>query len=291
MLKTHRIAATSVALALSAMAVTGFLFAAKPGGGGGGNGGGGTGGGKIYFSSADIGFTMMNPDGSGKTPLPIGGGEPSRLLHAGHRWFLSSDFIADECYPNGHQRRELFARRDDGAVGVQLTTDAELEPYGGGGMRWEPGDVAVSWIARRWDADINEVVDAGVYEAELLFDVNGNITGLGQQPALPVVPAGLIVDYQRFLEPDMRSHDWSPDSSTIVSDRASGQELWLTDVDTGVSSRILQTTWATSPRWSPDGTRIAFTAQGVATINADGSNFKTIASGGLLATNPPSPND
>jgi hypothetical protein len=272
--------ATAVALAALSQAP---LLAAKPGGGGGG-GSESTGGGTIYFSypsGSTVQVAKMNADGTNKTDIATSGGEPSRLLHGGHRWFLSVEFIVGESYPSGDTRVEAFVERDDGAVRVQLTTDPELEFQGG--PRWEPGDLAVSWIARRWDSESDEVVDAGIYEAVLVFDANGNVSGLLEQPLSPLVSSDLIVDDRGYLAPDTRGgHDWSPDGTMVVSDRESGRELWLTSVVTEQSWLLVQTNWAALPDWSPDGTTIAFNdaSSGIGTIRVDGSNLKNIANGG-----------
>jgi hypothetical protein len=270
-------------LALGFMSPDLTLAQGKGGGGGGGGGGGSnTGGGTIYFVSD--GFHQMNSDGTGKTPLPIHGGEPSRLLHAGHRWFLNLGDVVGDFYPNGTGRVELFAVRDDGLVSVQLTNDPDLEYYGS--ERWVPGDGAVSWKARRWDSETGEVVDGGIYAAELLFDQDGNVSGLSEQPLFPLVPADLVDDERGYgyLMPDLSSHDWSPDGTRIVFGRSTGHQLWITNVFTGQSWLLVQNDElapAPSPDWSPDGTTIAFNSsfRGIGTVRDDGTNLKTIARG------------
>jgi hypothetical protein len=96
----------------------------------------------IYLDFDGLSATM-NSDGSAKSLLPIDGGEPGRVLHGGHRWFLQVREIPDETYPSSsppafsNTRRELFAVRDDGdeQVTVQLTNQPDLENKDGQG-RW-----------------------------------------------------------------------------------------------------------------------------------------------------------
>ncbi len=243
---------------------------------------GGTGGGTIYFENSPT-FTTMNSDGSGKTPLPILGGEPSYALHGGRRWFLGTREIIGTTYPNGATRHELFAYSDDGVTSVQLTTQSDLQAdKGGGTTRWAMADGMVSWIARRWDAGGN-VVDGGIYSAAVAFDrVTGNVLGLVQQPLDPLVPLALVLrnDGSYFdggLSPDISSHDWAPDGLDIVHDRLNWDELWVADAVSGVTVRILATDHANWPVWSPDGTRIAFqSSAGIDTIAPNGGSRNTI---------------
>jgi hypothetical protein len=284
------------------MAVTGayFALAAKPGGGGGGGGGsgggsgGGTGGGTIYFAFDHL-VATMNSDGSGKSLLPIDGGEPSQALHGGHRWFLQVREIPGETYPSSplsfsNTRRELFAYRDDGneQVTVQLTDQPDLENKGGN-ARWafDPfigaDDGIVSWIARRWDLETGEVIDGGIYAAQVDFDPDtGDVLGLVEQPLEPLVPRELVavLNGEYFTGdpgPDIGSHDWAPDGTEIVHDDYSGTELWVADAFLGLTARILATDHVNSPVWSPDGSRIAFNSSGgIDTIAPDGSSRKLI---------------
>ena len=84
---------------------------------------------KIVFDSARDGkneIYTMNPDGASKTPLSAGViGEPSHLLHGDQRWFLQVLVIPGEFYPDGGQRREIFAVNENG-LGIQLTDQPEL---------------------------------------------------------------------------------------------------------------------------------------------------------------------
>ena len=278
-MRMQRLLLTAIAASLL---WAGLTLAAKPGGGG----SGGTGGGAIYFNWSGVGTATMNSDGGGKTPLPAGVfGEPSRALQGGHRWFLRERDIPGETYPNGTNRVELFAIRDDGdeTFTVQLTNDPDLEAFGS--ARWQPGDFGVSWVARRWDNLTGTVVDGGIYQAFLIYDADGNIAGLAAQPAAPLVPAIPIDNGDGTLRPDIRTHDWSPDGTQLVFDIFPGVALWifdaLVDPATGPHSTLLlqagPNSWSNGPTWSPAGTTIAFnSAEGIDTISPNGSNHKTI---------------
>lgn len=258
--------------ALCLVALGGLFFSGvdvlgqRPGGGG---GGGDTGGGTIYFNSSDLagtgGFAMMNSDGSGKTLLPLRAGEPSRLLHAGHRWFLRLQGIAGETYPDGVERYEIFAYRDDG-VSVQLTDDPDLEPAVT--VRWQPGDDAMSWTGQRWDSLTGQVVEAGLYEALLVYDEFGDLAGIVPESV------GLLLP-----EPDIGTHDWSPDGSRIVYDLLSTNELRIADLLTG-EVYLLYAGPAAQAVWPPDGSTIAFHEAkflgDILTIKPDGTGLKTI---------------
>jgi hypothetical protein len=245
------------------------LLAAKPGGGG--SGGGDTGGGTIYFNEVNEAanayeFRQMNSDGSGKTTLPIPAGEPSHTLHGGHRWFLRVEPVPGS-FPDGRQREEIFAYRDDGAL-LQLTNDPDVEGFFNFNILWQPGDDAISWVAQRWDSDTGQVVEEGVYEAVLVYDGSGNLTG--------IIPWSVMLI---LSEPDIGWHDWSPDGTRIVYDLQTTNELWIADVVTD-DIDLLYVGPATQAVWSPDGSTIAFKEAvyvgDIMTIKSDGSGLTTI---------------
>ena len=249
--------------------------------GGGGDDGGGGGGpaGTIYFTLSGQLHTM-NGDGANKTPVPDVHGEPSHDLHGDQRWYLEVRFIADEFYPDGGERRELFAVTEIGDV-VQLTDQDDLEPvtsFTFGATRWTPDDAFVSWVALRWDGITGLPVDAGVYVAEVDYDaVSGDVIGLVAQPADPMVPTAFVEDFSEVWRPLVRTHDWSPDQTAIVYDTVDG-ELFTADTFTGDSFLLTNTTGVGLPVWSPDGSKIAFQVPvaSIATINPDGSGEKII---------------
>ncbi len=273
----------------------GVAVAGKPSGGGGGGGGGGgaVDSGSVYFQDGGL-VGSMNPDGSGKASLPAGvSGEPSRLLHGGQRWFLQTRQIAGETYPPGEDgiagaRRELFAIRGDGALAVQLTMQADLEPDEG--PRWTPGDTSVSWQARRWAN--GAVTEGGIYVGTLLFDDGGSVTGLAAQPASPSIALSLVLwtespSNYRFggdVGPDVYTHDWSPDGAEVVHDRFTGDDVWIADLSG--NRRALISSFARSPAWSPDGAEIAYNSRSgdgkaaIATIASSGGSATTVVKPG-----------
>ncbi len=246
---------------------------------------GDTGGGTIYFSTSDYVVWTMSSDGTGKAALPTGvpyDGVPSGALHGGHRWLLDIRDIPGESYPNGQTRRELFAVRDDANGSVQLTNQPDLETtYGGfGRCGFKHGDGEVWMTARRWAG--GQVVEGGVYAAQILFDANGDVTGLGAQPAAPAIAATLVTwpqseVYKGGLGPDMWEVDWAPGGTEVVYSRvsqsANSQALRIADTSGG--NRLLVSGASRFPAWSPDGTNIAFhSTGGISTIKPDGTGLK-----------------
>ena len=283
-----RILMTGVALATwGVLGLPGGALADPPPhnhGGGGGGGGGGAPAGTIYFAtSGSFGGPLNTMDGDGANKVPVPGdvhGEPSHDLHGDQRWYLEVRFIADEFYPDGGERRELFAVTEAGDE-VQLTDQADLEPVPSvtfGATRWTPDDAFVSWVGLRWDGITGLPVDAGVYVAEVDYDAtSGDVIGLTAQPLDPMVPTAFVEDFSEVWRPLVRTHDWSPDQTAIVYDTVDW-ELFTADTFTGDSFLLTNTTGVGFPVWSPDGSKIAFQVPvaSIATINPDGSGEKTI---------------
>jgi hypothetical protein len=246
----------------------------------------GTVSGTIYFRKvfdSDGRLWSMNAVGSNKSLLPRGvRGEPSRRLHGSHRWFLDIRDIPGQAYPDGGQRRELFAVRSDG-LSLQLSDQPDLEPSPLT-PRWpiHMEDRAISWVARRWD-NTGQVVEGGIYFASVALHDNGQVLGLVAQPRAPVVrlELALVQDFDpwwRTRAPDIRGHDWSPDGTTIVYNSMTS-ELFIADMSTGRTTRVTDVP-ACSPVWSPDGKQIAFKIYRpfgeIATIRPDGSHLKIV---------------
>ncbi|UCG15861.1 MAG: PD40 domain-containing protein [Phycisphaerales bacterium] len=228
----------------------------------------------------------MNADGSDKTALPPGvRGEPSGQLHGDCRWFLDARGIPGATYPDGGQRRELFAVRSDG-LSVQLTEQSDLEPSPFA-ARWpvHAADRMISWVARRWD-HTGQVIEGGIYAGTVIFSDDGQVLGLVEQPRDPLVRLELVDIYDshtwwRTSVPAIYDHHWSPDGAAIVYE-STRSELFIADLRARRTT-CLTTGPAIDPAWSPDGMQIAFKisngAGAIATIRPDGTDTRIISRG------------
>jgi hypothetical protein len=212
-------------------------------------------------------------------------GEPSRHLHHGKRWFLTTRALGGQTYSDGSPRREVFCVNEDGHA-VKLTNRPDLEP-GPFGIRWLPhgNDLQISWIARQRSSE-GKIVQGGVYTARLALDEYGEPAGLTAQAQTPVLAVDLVTDWglspwTLLPVPDVCGHDWSPDGRKIVIESVR-QELRMADLATG-EQRLLVTEPGCDPVWSPDGSVIAFKQMqpfgAIITVCPDGRVRKAILPG------------
>jgi hypothetical protein len=206
-------------------------------------------------------------------------GHPSTALHDTHRWFVTTRVIPDSFYPDGVQRSEVFACRDDyqfelnntPETRVQLTDEVTLQPAVGSTI-WVPGDQKISFRGRRWSsaAPGATIVEGGLYTATLAFGANGSIIGLAAQPMAPALDFPLGGDQW----PSFGAFAWHPDGNRLAY-VSSG--LWTADLATGSRTRIYAASVG-HPQFAPDGTKIAFTngSLGISTIKLNGTGLKEI---------------
>ena len=279
---------------LAAVVAFAFLSAlpntvsAQGGGNGGGGGGGSTGGGTIFFINGAAGgwntnyMWTMNSDGSGVAQLEPWGrfNVPSRSKHNGQPWYLTTLTIPDEFYPDGVTRRtEVFAFRGDydhetnnnTETRVQLTNNPMLQPAFGWfqGMHWTPGDLKISFKARRWDGGVP--VEGGLYTADLVYRADGNITGIAAEPTAPAVAFALDASgwpaFGRFC--------WGSSNSQVAYLDSPETGIWIANLSTGTRSRI-HSGYAGYLDWSQDGTKFVFGSGSIRTMKANGTSVKTV---------------
>jgi Tol biopolymer transport system component len=232
-----------------------------------------------YYDGTETAVWTMNVDGSDKTKTTTQGwGEKplSRIKCGGHYWFLEFRTIENECYPDDLPRRELYAVRDDNTKTVQLTNDPNLAPdHRRKYAIWGHDNSYITWPAMKWIYDTSwevEETQAGIFNADLTFDTNGDITGADTPYLLWLTD--LTEDNDGYTVPTTGAlSDWSPDGIKIVRYK---QGLNVLDLNEETETVL---TSGTQAQWSPDGNKIAFIGgpDDVRTINADGSNEQIVA--------------
>ncbi|MDQ2986276.1 MAG: hypothetical protein M3R13_06080 [Armatimonadota bacterium] len=262
--------------------------AAQPGGGGQGGGGGGTGGGTIYFINGTGGgynsnyMWSMTSSGTNVTQLQNWGyfNVPSRALHNGHRWYVTTLSIPGEFYGDGvTQRFEVFALRGDydntfnnnTETRVQLTNDPTLQPFFGwyGSMHWLPGDGKISFRATRWSGSVR--VEGGLYTADLVYRADGNVLGLAAQPGAPALAFALDANGV----PAVGRHSWGLSTTQVAYIDSPETGLWIANLSTGTRTRIY-TGGVGYVDWSQDGTKILFGSGTIRTVEPNGTTLKTV---------------
>jgi hypothetical protein len=224
-----------------------------PGGGGGGDDPTPTG--TIYYTYNDgTGKALWKMDADGKPKAEVCTFSStmqsmSRKAHGGNFWFLGFKVISGESYPDGIQRQEVYAIRDDNSKEVQLTFDSTLaSSYDSDVPVWGVNDGYISWIAKRWVQTGSDwtLGKCGVWKQSIAFDSNGDVTGLTGSPGLTM---------------------WTTKPEILIGDTTSGTSTSIAE--------------GYHPTWSPDGNKVAFTQGGssvhLKVINVDGTGEKSLA--------------
>jgi hypothetical protein len=185
--------------------------------------------------------------------------------------------VPGETNARGQQKKDLFAEREDGAVNARLTSSPLFQTIGG----WQicPDESAssatISGAGRRFLSDgTAEPGSGGIYKATMLFDADGNVTGLASEPAF-VANIGYRAAGDEL--PDIYAPPaWSPDMSKIAFDlypEGGNSEIRLYDVATGRITTLVQEAVDNEvryPAWTPDGTYVVFK------VRVDGSVYEYI---------------
>jgi hypothetical protein len=221
--------------------------------------------GTIYYSASGS-IWKMNPDGTGKTVLPVADGgfpEPSYALHGGKRWFLRSvgGYVQD---------RVLVAEPDDGSAPVTLVATGGV----GSHFDWARDDAFVSYDAIDFDAPGGP--SAHVYRVAIAFDA----AGAPYAAAAPVAVVDTAVQTTGGITATMiYGISWSPTGDRVAfGERVSQNGPYVVRVktlSTGVTATIVSD--ANHPVWSPDGARILVTkSTSLVSVTPSGTNPKTV---------------
>jgi len=214
---------------------------------------------------------------------------PSRGLYGGERWFLQKRITKPNVWlPDGMARYELYAVSEGGKSVLLFSEDNYDLQYGQylGSIGWTAHDgdpdSKVSFVARKWVEDPDatnpdgwSIGEAGIYVATL------------DPQDLPAADGALDLEWSMLpLEFTLNEgvgfevyHEWAPDGMAMVYKDyflpAGG--IWLAE-DYGALG------WTTDrlgpgdgPRWSNDGTRLAFRLNGdICIMDRTGSNVTVV---------------
>jgi len=205
----------------------------------------------------------MTPTGSGQTNLSNNAG-----LDFGPRWspdgtkiaFVSSrDFVGFDI-----NNFEIYVMNADGSGQTRLTNNASFDAF----PSWSPDGTEITFTSNRNDGFSEEIFTMNSLDGTGVTRITNNNPVFDRESDWGIVPPenGQIA-FSSFANDIFRNHVFvmNSDGTGITK---------LTDENTGLGAGA-----AVDPCWSPDGTRIAFTASGsnngwpeIWIMNADGTN-------------------
>ncbi len=233
-------------------------------------------------------FTMAPSGADDETlelPTPCTGASTgtkvSRARHNGKLWRINKCVVGGEGAVDGADHEEIFLIAEDATTSLQLTDDLSMVlSYYNEALQWGPDDEFISWVAHTMGVDAvtgdDTIVEAGIFTAPLLYDTEGDIVGLADDPVLVVSVDTLTLLNESVVTMVRNGHDWSPDGTQVVWHHFDN-ELYVTDVDYPTVHTLLTetaTTW--TGVWSSED-EIAFsTGLLIKCINANGSGETTV---------------
>lgn len=246
--------------------------------------------------------------------------------HGGELYTVAENALTPFCAPDGtavaFMRRvadkvQLFAVNADGTEERQLTTEGENFD-----ASWSPDSTQLAFVGRhngsqeiytmQRDGSIQTPITANtIEEFDLAWSPMTDQIAFYGRKQTESVGALYLLDRQTRALTNLTAGmhlagnkpDWSPDGSRLVfsafPDNENDAELYTVDPDAADLRKLTDnnpTDFANlaneyEPRWSPDGTQIAFYADydgvfQVYLMNADGSNIQRLTYSEFTASNP-----
>jgi TolB protein len=233
--------------------------------------------GKIVFQSTQGGdgfvndIYVMDADGKRQTRLTDGPSDDTAPL-----WSPTGDqiaFLSDR----GGNGFEIYLMNPDGSNQRPLRGAADGGPIIGAHIEWSPDGKRLKY-------------ETSGFELGDIYVVEAVAPGGGDS----VVPPQVINSSRPSGMNDTQA-SWSPDGTRFVfrsvgCDGCGISELYTMNADGTNRVQVTNVTgFESAPRWSPDGTRIAYDAdrngaRGIYVKNADGTGAEVKASGGVATS-------